>query len=316
MKTIFHSDYWVEIPAGEYLVGLSHEHRQSIASRILHQVGYARLTPAEQGLIDSAIEKIRRRVEKITAFDRQFLKEGYAPGYPLAAMGLSEQEFSLMTSTPLKPLFHVESTLDHISLPIAVFVDTFYMAKFPLTEYQEYELLHGASAGSLPGALDEPGEQREIARIQDFSVCEMLGCRAPTRIEWEKAARGLDGRLYPWGNEWNLNAGYFYQGQPPIEAMAGGSRVDEFPQGVSPYGIWGMAGGIPEAVVARRNKIGVNDFFYTSKGCHAKESSEEMAWFDHITALPGKGDWVSLRPVLDKWPQQQWTGFDKPGNQA
>ncbi len=310
MKNFFHSDYWAEIPAGEYHVGLSHEQRQVISSRVLAQVGYDKLTPKEQGLIDSAVLKIRRRVEKFTAFEQEFLKNGYSANYPLSSMGLSDEEFSLITSSRLKPIFNVESALDHIPLPIPVFVDTFYMAKFPLTEYQEYELLHGASAGSLPGALDEPNASGEITRIQDFSMCNMLGCRVPTKVEWEKTARGLDGRLYPWGNEWDLEAGYFYRGQSPITANAGGYRVDEFPRGVSPYGVWGMAGGIPEAIQARQNKPGVDLYYYTSKGCHAKESSEDMAWFDHILSLPGKGDWVSLRPVLDKWPVQQWQGAD------
>jgi hypothetical protein len=48
------------------------------------------------------------------------------------------------------------------------------------------------------------------------------------------------------------------------------------------------------------------------KGCHAKESSADLAWFDHILALPGRGFWVSLRPVLDKWPQTQWGGAELP----
>ena len=40
----------------------------------------------------------------------------------------------------------------------------------------------------------------------------------------------------------------------------------------------------------------------------------ELAWFDHILALPGYGFWVSLRPVLDEWPRTQWTGA-RPGEE-
>ncbi len=112
------------------------------------------------------------------------------------------------------------------------------------------------------GFTPKPGyENHPMTNVTWFGArayCLAQSGRLPSELEWEKAARGTDGRAFPWGEEIPVNVANFYSSRDPFEDMSSfGSRTSPvgFYNGqtygdyvtlsnASPYGLYDMAGNV------------------------------------------------------------------------
>ncbi len=192
--------------------------------------------------------------------------------------GVNQTQKDSINQDCLKILFlHVEycsNLLSQLSNIESIFLESFYIDKYEVANAQ-YKNCVQAGACSTPiyqyfigpypsykSYYDNPS-YADYPVIADESLakeyCEWRGTRLPIDTEWEKAARGTDGRLYPWGNTFDCHKGNFddtgWAGQPTVtgglncDGYVGFSPVNAFPNGVSPYNILNMAGNAAELAV-------------------------------------------------------------------
>ena len=124
----------------------------------------------------------------------------------------------------------------------------YYITKNAVT-VRRYKLFCAATGRQMPPAPDfNRGWSKEdhpmvcVPWEDAQAYCHWIGGNLPTEAQWEKAARGTDGRTYPWGATWSLRR--LQCSRDKLGDVGGTLPVGSFPTGASPYGVLDMAGNV------------------------------------------------------------------------
>ncbi len=163
----------------------------------------------------------------------------------------------------VKPLYRDQHPERKIHLP------AFYIDQYEVTNREYQRFLEESGYPDLPGHWDaaqfpEGTGDLPVTNItwrEALTYALWAGKRLPTEAQWEKASRGSDGRLYPWGNEYQK--GWANIGIDGAKAlMAGGS----YPKDVSSYQVYDMAGNVMEWTLDWYQAYPGNDYRFSKFG--------------------------------------------------
>lgn len=137
-----------------------------------------------------------------------------------------------------------------------VYLSSFYIDKFEVknANYKKFidSTEHPAPEHWKNGEYPDEEDNFPVVFVswRDANAyCQWAGKRLPTEAEWEKAARGTEGQIYPWGGDFDWKKGNFSdkgQFDGHIDGFVFTAPVGSFPEGASPYGVQNMAGNVWE----------------------------------------------------------------------
>ena len=208
---------------------------------------------------------------------------GEASGQSSATGGNTVNHDEMVIIPAGKFIFGKPGATKEISLP------AYSIDKYEVTnkQYAKFNLDHKIE----PGRANFPVTMVSINNA--IAHCEALDKRLPTEEEWEKAARGTDGRIYPWGNEFDkiacISSESATEGQP-----AGIAPVGSCEKGKSPYGAMDMAGNVWEWTSGHEERYSV------LRGGSFFEGRNAATVFSSLLSIPDDAkDYVGFRCVKD-----------------
>ncbi|MBM3238589.1 uridine kinase [Candidatus Poribacteria bacterium] len=161
-------------------------------------------------------------------------------------------------------------------------LSSFYIDKYPVTN-EQYAKFIRETGYKKPETWDIRRYNQSKQPVVGISwhdaeaYCQWAGKRLLTEAEWEKAARGVNARLFPWGDN-NPEGRANYGGRE-----GGPTIVGKFPDGSSPYGVMDMAGNVWEWV---------NDWYDSEYYSHAPYRDPKGPNSGHGKCVRG-GSWIN-----------------------
>jgi formylglycine-generating enzyme required for sulfatase activity len=192
----------------------------------------------------------------------------------------------------------------------SVYLPEYRIGRTPVTNAQYAAFVEATGHKPPKGWVEgKPAEGREdfpvvyVSWRDAMAYCKWLSkktgqaCRLPTEAEWEKGARGTDGEIYPWGNEWDPDRCNSTEGGPDDATV-----VVAYPKGASPYGLLDMAGNVWEWTAS----------LYRPYPYDPKDGREDLRRLDEERALRGGAYYSSARRVRcayrDSGDVDDWRG--------
>ncbi len=185
----------------------------------------------------------------------------------------------------------------------------FYIDRYEVTnrQFQRFVQATGYKPQGRWRTFATPSRDRHPAIAVSWYDAEAYarwaGKRLPTAPEWEKAARGGDARLYPWGNRWDperLNCA--------LSPIGSTTEVGSYPTGASPFGCEDMVGNVWEWVDEWYIPLGAGSehlpLMRVARGGARNDPIEECTALNRVGVLPENGNLVGsgFRCVLDPAP--------------
>jgi formylglycine-generating enzyme required for sulfatase activity len=176
----------------------------------------------------------------------------------------NERDGTLLVLIPAGPFLAGGSGSDEGGGPFSVELPGYYLALHPVTNAQYARFLTACQPGEQKlrqwiwldsdcfvrqagngyepygGQADHPVE---VSWYGAKAYCQWAGLQLPSELEWEKGARGIDGRAYPWGKDWAGGRRCRHDRNRGREETCG---VWEYATGCSPWGLYQMAGNVSE----------------------------------------------------------------------
>jgi len=198
----------------------------------------------------------------------------------------------------------IMKTLSNASLPIFELefarvtrhLASYYIDRTEVTNHQYGRFIraagHRAPAFWRDGRLNSPEQPVVGVGWSDArAYAEWAGKRLPSEEEWEKAARGTDGRIWPWGDVPAAEK-YNGRGQGNLRAV----NVGSYPEGASPCGALDMAGNVYEMTTGSWGTTG----WAMRGGCFLNAAAYTRTMFRWSPADTSRGaSWLGFRCVMD-----------------